>query len=350
MLVMTLRTRDHADVVDAQVAFHLNAGVDFVLANDHRSRDGTREILQEYERAGVLHLTCREDESYTPGIWVNELAQRACAEHGADWILHADADEFWWPHGGDLKEVLGAVPERYGALLCPWRHFAPRPENGSHFAERMLLRRGSHAPHTGPEDQFHANVNVVHRADPSVLIRPGNHGLDAPFPTLRGWHPIEVLHFPIRSRAQAEAKFAAWGALGDGISRHVDAAAAALRGGDFEAYLRRYLVDDATCERGLADGTLALDTRLRDALRTLAGDVSRPLPERPRFRLGAPLEFPHPDQSSLAELADDTSVLHDPGAAAERRVDRFEARLAAFERRAPARLARRLRSRGIRRA
>jgi hypothetical protein len=44
-LVMTLMARDEADIVGAQLAFHLNAGVDFVLATDHRSSDGTAEIL-----------------------------------------------------------------------------------------------------------------------------------------------------------------------------------------------------------------------------------------------------------------------------------------------------------------
>jgi hypothetical protein len=346
-LVLTLRTRDHADVVDANVAFHLNAGVDFVLANDHRSRDGTREILGEYERAGVLELIRREDERYTPGAWVNEMARRACHDLGADWVIHADADEFWWPQAGSLKDVLEAVPARFGALLCPWRHFAPRPDDGRHFVERMVVRRSSRAHGTGPADPFHAHTNVAHRAHPDVTIHPGNHDLDAPFPTLRGWFPIEVLHFPMRSRAQAEAKFLAWSSLQPGIAPHVDAVGAVLRNGDFEAYWRRYVVDDAACEQGLANGTLALDTRLRDALRTLAGDAERPLEAHPHFRLDAPLAFPARDPASTAALADDTAVLHDPGAAAERRADRFEARLTAFEQRAPARLARRLRSRRI---
>ncbi len=53
---MTLLARNEADIVDAQIAFHLHAGVDFVIATDNGSDDGTVEILERYERAGVLRL------------------------------------------------------------------------------------------------------------------------------------------------------------------------------------------------------------------------------------------------------------------------------------------------------
>ncbi len=66
-LVMTLLVRDEADIVDAQIAFHLHAGVDFVIATDNRSEDGTTEILERYERAGVLHLHPRARRRHAPG-------------------------------------------------------------------------------------------------------------------------------------------------------------------------------------------------------------------------------------------------------------------------------------------
>ena len=61
-LVMTLLVRDEEDILDAQIAFQLNSGVDFVIATDNRSEDGTAEILESYARQGVLHLLREEKE------------------------------------------------------------------------------------------------------------------------------------------------------------------------------------------------------------------------------------------------------------------------------------------------
>src|SRR5262245_7641338 len=86
-LVMTLLTRDEADIVDAQIAFHLHAGVDFVIATDHRSEDGTTEILERYEREGRLRLLHEGGAEVRQEEWVTRMARLAATEHGADWVL-----------------------------------------------------------------------------------------------------------------------------------------------------------------------------------------------------------------------------------------------------------------------
>ena len=64
------------------------------------------------------------------------MARLAATDFGADWVVNADADEFWWPRGGTLKDVFGAVPERYGVVRGCWRHFfSARTEVQPDFAQ-----------------------------------------------------------------------------------------------------------------------------------------------------------------------------------------------------------------------
>ena len=74
-LVMTLLARDEADIVDAQLAFHLNAGVDFVIATDNLSQDGTTEILESYAKTGQFNLI-REDGQYLQQAeWITRMGR-----------------------------------------------------------------------------------------------------------------------------------------------------------------------------------------------------------------------------------------------------------------------------------
>src|SRR2546421_1075856 len=138
---MTLTARDEEDILDDHIRYHLDAGVDFVVATDHRSVDGTTEILQQYEREGHLRLIREQGEAYRQSKWVTRMARLAATEHGADWVINSDADEFWWPRNGTLREVLSAVPARFGAIRGIWRHFVLRPDAAEPVFERMTVRR-----------------------------------------------------------------------------------------------------------------------------------------------------------------------------------------------------------------
>jgi hypothetical protein len=323
-LVVTVLARDEADVIDAQVAFHLNAGADFVIATDNKSQDGTTEILERYERDGVLHLIREPAEGLRQGEWVTRMARLAAEKHGADWVINTDADEFWWPRGGTLKEVLGVVPDTYGIVQGFWRSFVPRPDDGASFFERMTARLSQRAPINDPTSFYRPVVKVAHRGDPTVTVARGNHALaDSSFLTLPTWHPIEVLHFPLRSRAQWMRKVQL---QGDAFTKHIERSGTgyhlkgydALQSGRIDEQHQSLVVDDAALERGVADGTMVIDTRLRDAMR--------------QIEAGEQLAFPLPTLADDAEYAVEAAALSEAYAVrAQRRLDGIEQRLHSLE-------------------
>src|SRR5918912_57651 len=270
-LVLTLLARDEADIVRENVGFHLNAGVDFIIAMDNRSRDGTTEILESYARDGRLHLIRQEGEYLRQADWITEMGRLAATDYAADWIIHSDADEFWWPRGESLKDVLASIPERYGIVRALLRHFVPRPDDGSSFAERMTVRMSTSAPINDPRSLFRPNLKIIHRADPNVNVSIGAQRLvDSTFLPLRGWYPVEFFHFPVRSLEQCERKYRHQQvAPGQSPSPYYDRVREFLEQGRIAEFYESLVVDDDALQRGLADGSLVVDTRLRDAVRAI---------------------------------------------------------------------------------
>ncbi len=348
---MTLLARDEADIVDAHVSFHLNAGVDFVIATDNRSQDGTTAILESYARVGCLHLIHEPGEGLRQGEWVTRMARLAATELGADWVINSDADEFWWPRGGSLKDVLAAVPERYGIVQGFWRPFVPRPDVGGFFAERMTVRLSPKAPINDPTSFYRPQHKVAHRADPHVTVGRGNHALvGGSLLPLRGWYPIEVLHFPLRSLEQWKRKSELQGtAFAKYIARpgtgYHAKAYDALRRGRIEEHYESMVVGDGELERGVAEDSLVIDTRLRDALRELRAD--QPGSSGRQFSLpaevGPVLSFPAPTVTEDAAYASEATLLGEADVVRVRReLDRLEHRLLSIELRLGNRLYRKL--------
>jgi hypothetical protein len=335
-LVMTLLARDEADIVDSWLAFHLNGGADFVVTTDNRSVDGTTEVLERYAREGYVHLIREPGDDLRQDEWVTRMARLAATDFGADWVINSDADEFWWPRGASLRDVLAAVPPRYGTVGAFLRMFVPRPPGEGTFAERMTIRFSALAPINDPASLYKPIRKIIHRGHPEIRITRGNHALiDSPFAPLRGWFPIEVFHFPLRSPEQCAHKAEL---QGNAFETHIARAPtayhanmfAALRSGTIGEYYDSLVVADDEVELGVEAGRLVVDTRLRDALRQLASS-------------GGPLAFPLPTLVEDATYAVEAAVLGEADVVRlQRRLDTLERRLLSLELRLPARVYRKL--------
>jgi hypothetical protein len=327
-LVMTLLVRDEADIIDQHIAFHLAAGVDFIVAADNDSTDGTTDILEGYADEGHLHRIALPDPFSQVEV-VTRMARLAATQFGADWVINSDADEFWWARAGTLKELLGAVPLRFGSVRGMWRNFVARPANGRSFAERMTIRSHETTPGVHP---FNPHFKTIHRGSADVEVGGGNHDVRGiGMSPLFGWYPVDVLHFPIRSLEQFERKFMRWWQItavdGEASNPYYNVVRDAHREGRIAELYEPFVVDDEQLSRGLADGSLVKDTRLRDALRSL------------RNRPGADVAVggvSDVGKGYLLELGyiEDNS----PFARAQRSIDAMETRLARLERGTGARL------------
>jgi hypothetical protein len=205
-VVSILAVRDgDADVLDAHLAFHLNAGIDLTLVTDLGAGEEAADLLASYAGSGQVQVVYRHgaDES----AWRTTDARRAAAELGADWIVSLDADEMWWPRGESFGDVLAAIPPRYGVVQALVRVFAPVPAGDGAFYERMTARSSLLRPEDVPEP-LHLALRPLYRAAPGLVVNPADGSDGGRRVPLRAWYPFEVLRFPFRSLEQAERRCA----------------------------------------------------------------------------------------------------------------------------------------------
>ena len=93
--------KDEIELVRASIE-HLRAiGVDLIVAFDAGSTDGTREVLDAFEARDVFQII---DGAVLSADERRERQLALAREAKADWVFFVDADEFWLPAGGSLKD------------------------------------------------------------------------------------------------------------------------------------------------------------------------------------------------------------------------------------------------------
>ncbi len=338
-LVMTLLARDEIDVVDSWLSFHLNAGVDLVIATDNRSQDGTTEVLEEYARSGQVHLIREPGEDLRQDEWVTRMARLAATEYGADWVINSDADEFWWPRGASLSEVLGGRAASATGRSARSSGSSARDRATEHFAERMTVRFSALAPINDPASLYKPIRKIIHRGHPEIRLTRGNHALVRQ--PVRAAPRLVPGRVPPLPAAHARPVRAQGGAPGSGVREahrprpptayHADMYAALAQRDGSPSTTRRSSSPTKSSSEGVAQGRLVVDTRLRDALRA------------DRDAAATPLRFPLPTLVEDAEYAVEAAVLGEADVVRlQRRLDELERRLQTVEQRLPRRVYRKL--------
>jgi hypothetical protein len=293
-LAMTLLVRNEVDIVRDNIEFHLARGVDFIVATDNRSDDGTREVLEEYAQAGVLRIFDEPGRDYSQSRWVTRMVVYAREELGSDWVLNNDADEFWSPSSGNLKTELGArwppvrLCRRHN-MVFPWDQ---EPGSWRHTLVNRVARpvrrpwRTSRLvdPRTVPAHPllyFKPTPKALCRTRDLRRVRNGNHWADYRFPVAPLFsRDIDIYHFPIRSFQHFARKVAEGGAacalngqLGRSQIWHWRRWYAQMQRGELEVAFRQVLPSADRIARDLKSGRVVVD---RLFLSTSTADKDRP--------------------------------------------------------------------------
>jgi len=222
-IVLTLVPETVGDGLDQFLAFHRDAGVDLVLVGGQAPvSTASHDFVQRVDGAA----------SHT------DLARVAVDRFAAEWIVPGELDELWWPRGESLKDVLAVIPPRYGVVQGLVRTFVgaaePPMAGGSGFGSRTV-RTSLLGPDGAEGGSLRTLLRPVYRAGPNMTLDAADWTLGGRRVPLRAWYPLEVFRYPAEG-----------------------------------------MLDTALIDAGLADGSLVVDTRLRDAL--AEGTTSFPVP------------------------------------------------------------------------
>jgi hypothetical protein len=222
-IAANLGVLDEVELVVPCIEHLRSIGVDLIVVTDLGSVDGTELLLRDLAAAPDIRLIqyARDED---PWGYQERMFEQTAADPSVDRVLALDADEFWLPESGDLKQtaaladadflsvtrlniplVLGGPPlpttippERYDAL-----YLLARPTDGS------PLRTGADA--TLPW--------IVTRVLPKVIANPkairglqlGGHGVvfDEHRPP-RGHVPedLVIAHLPFSTELRFRRKLA----------------------------------------------------------------------------------------------------------------------------------------------
>lgn len=272
-LVMTLYVRNEADIIQHNIEFHKSVGVDFFIVTDNLSTDATAEILKHYEKQGILEYHYSDRDDYAQAETVTMMARRAATEYNADWVINNDADEFWYPNNhSSLKDIIVDTSPHFHGIRVERHNFVPIKHYADPFYSRMIYKQKTSTNWLGNP----LEGKVMHRGNPEVSVRQGNHRVDG-FHGTHALHTqdIDILHFTARSFDTWKNRMIASGKAYENSNHpeHLGTSARSIystyKSGQIKDFYSKNYYSRLRLLRETKKGNLIKDTRLRDHMKNI---------------------------------------------------------------------------------
>jgi glycosyltransferase involved in cell wall biosynthesis len=203
-IVAVSRVRNEEDIIEPFIRHH-DMLVDAHIVLDNGSTDRTADILRSLHKEGFnIHLFRNESAIFAETQFNTELYEIAVRDHGADWVVFLDADEFIDPRDGvgELAPILATVPGEltdFGLRLRNYDAPSPKTNDCLNVVQRFCRR--------SPVEIDVWKV-IVRGGVPGVTIGAGNHEifLDGVYQPPPKQERLVLAHYPNRSPLQWAAK------------------------------------------------------------------------------------------------------------------------------------------------
>jgi hypothetical protein len=261
--------------------WYLDNGVDFIVALDYGSIDGSIDILNSYQSAGALHWRPNPSHDYLRHNPFDAVATVAREEFGADWVIVCDTDEFLTTDNLSLSAALAEASEKDFAVISvpSFNMTGPFLTLGSRAAQQLTLRVDR--PVEPAVDQFlsddlptpcifiHQAPKTIVRAKTLIGYDPGSHGAKYSSGQAGTIPGIRFLHYQMRDYGNFERKVrntARWlrenSELGQSFGWHWRRWIRLYEAGELCAEHARQFVSAERAQELVADGTCSYDNRI----------------------------------------------------------------------------------------
>lgn len=210
-LSMSLLVRDVSDLIEENIKFHSDRGVDCFVVTDNGSIDGTREILNKLKSDFEIIVLDENKHTFDQDIWVTRMAEIARQKMRADWIILSDADEFWCPtNGATLKQ---SIPNNVNVVSC--KRFNMMPNSLSVRRDDYQFFQNIYKV-SKPYPTHRALSNIENQLDYPLYLRfmptkvmcnlqdlnkvnLGNHSVDHNSLEAKTSDTVTIYHYPLRT-------------------------------------------------------------------------------------------------------------------------------------------------------
>lgn len=144
-LIMVYLVKNEEEIIERVIRFHKAMGVDGFIVTSHNSTDKTNEILEKLKNEGlILEIIYETNPQFLQSKFCHRMIKLAKNKYKADWVISADADEFFYSEYLNLKESIAEYAD-LGVNLIQMPMILNFPDNVHNYIENPYFRiRGLH--------------------------------------------------------------------------------------------------------------------------------------------------------------------------------------------------------------